>query len=144
MDNEEYTRFSGTGKTHEGSDYGSPYPVSRLAPPISLVDVAREIAEADKMLASRAEGQLQVIAEQIRRLQERAAHIMDKTRRDHELHRARCSFKRIPGNVYYLYRGRDGQAVFSMLSPADWGAEPPHEFQGAFRLENDMSWTEVE
>ena len=43
MNHEQYTRFSGQGKVHEGPDRQSPYPVSRLAPPISLVDMAKEM-----------------------------------------------------------------------------------------------------
>jgi hypothetical protein len=31
-----------------------------------------------------------------------------------------------------------------MLSPEDWGGQPPKPFRGSYRLENDMSWTPAE
>ena len=33
---------------------------------------------------------------------------------------------------------------FSKLSLKDWQGTPPHEFQAAFKLEADMSWTEID
>ena len=40
---------------HRGPDHSSPYPVSRLAPGFGLVDLAREIEQADQSVASRLE-----------------------------------------------------------------------------------------
>jgi len=126
---------------HEGPDHSAPYPVSRMAPAVELVDLAQEIAEADRMLGSVAHGKLQVIADQVRALQAEARRVLEQTRRDQELHRARCNFQRRPGHVYHLYRKRDGSRYFSMLSPEEWGGTPPHGYEGAYRLEPDMSWT---
>ena len=60
------------------TDHASPYPVSRLAPAFGLVDLAREIALADEMLANRAEAQLSVIASQVRLLQQQAQTILQQ------------------------------------------------------------------
>jgi len=144
MSKKEYTLFSKQGKSHEGPERSSPYPVNRLSPPIKLVDIAGEIARADEMLASHLSGKLEVIARRIRSLQKEARRIMDKARHDNELHRSRCSFAKIPGSVYYLYRDSNKQPLFSLLSPEDWNGNPPHEYMGAYRLENDMSWTRVD
>jgi hypothetical protein len=144
MSNQEYTRYSGQGKVHEGPDHASPYPVSRLAPAVDLVDMAAEIAQADQMLGVQLEGKLGLIAEQIRTLQEQARDLLAKAKRDQELHRSRCTFKRIPGKTYYLYRDRSGALLFSMLSPQEWGASLPYDFKGAYRLEPDRSWSPVE
>ncbi len=40
-------------RMHQGADHSSPYPVSRLAPGFDLVDLAREIDQADQMVSSR-------------------------------------------------------------------------------------------
>ncbi len=128
------------GGQHEGADHSAPYPVSRMAPAIELVDMAREIAAADNMLATVSHARLTVIAEQIRALQAQAHAILEQTRRDQLLHRAACNFKRIPGRVYHLYRRDDDNLYISMLAPQEWG-EPPDAFVGSFRLENDMSWS---
>ena len=124
--------------------HASPYPLSRLAPAVDLVDVAREIAEADAMVSRRVSAKLQVIVEEMRALQAQARKVLEQAREDQRLHRARCAFHRIPGKIYHLYRRSDGALEFSLLSPVDWGERPPHEFLGSYRLESDMSWTPTE
>jgi hypothetical protein len=116
----------------------------RRSLPLDLVDVAAEIQQADHMLGTMTAGKLQVIAEQIRKLQEHARAVLQQAHVDASLHRARCAFCRRPGHVYHLYRGRDGAPYLSMLSPEDWRGAPPDPFEGSFRLEPDMSWTPVE
>ncbi len=122
----------------------SPFPLSRLAPSFDLVDTAREIQDADRMLGAVVGGQLDVIAIQIRALQDQARSLLEKARQAGELHRAGCSFKKRPGAVYHLYRRPDGSSYFSMLSPSEWRGVPPHPFEGSFRLEIDASWTRVD
>lgn len=126
---------------HQGADRSAPYPVSRLAPGFALVDLAREIEQADSMVAGRLGAQLQVIAEQVRALQEQARQVLEQARTDQRLHHARCAFRRIPGRTYYLYEEPDGSVAFSMLSPQDWRGTPPKPFVGAYRLAADMSWS---
>ncbi len=123
-------------------EHGSPYPVSRLAPPITLIDLAREIAQADRMIATKVDAQLEVIARQIRGLQDEARRILEGANRDKDLHRAECAFQKRAGHVYHLYRKNDGSLYFSILSPTDWH-QPPHIFCGSFRLEADFSWTSL-
>ncbi len=129
---------------HQGADHSAPYPVSRLAPSFGLVDLAREIDQADQMVSNRLGAQLQVIADQVKALQAQARDILEQAREDQRLHHARCAFRRIPGHIYHLYEEADGSLAFSMLSPSDWGGKPPKPFRGSYRLENDMSWTPAE
>lgn len=133
------------GGKHEGPAHASPYPVSRLAPVHDLVDVARRIQEADAVVGAVATAELTVIAEQIRRLQEEAQRVLDRTKQNLELHRARCSFVRKPGGVYHLYERPDGERWFSMIGPAEWGqGDATRIFVGSYRLELDQSWTRVD
>ena len=127
-----------------GKDHLSPYPVSRMAPAFELVDLAKEISRADDMLSVQTSGKLRLLADQIRNLQEEAHKILHETRRNQELHRAECSFGKKAGQVYHLYRREDGTLLFSMLSPAEWGEKLVHAFEGSFRLEADMSWTQTD
>ena len=128
-------------ENHQGTDHSSPYPVSRLAPPIQLVDLARQIEEADLMIGTQVNAKLRVISEQIRKLQDQARDVLDKANQDQDLHRVKCNFKRIPGHTYHLYGKADGSRYFSMLSPDDWHGGPPAEYIGPYRLGADMSWT---
>lgn len=128
-------------RTHGNESDPSPqYPLSRAAP-TSLVDVAAEIEHADTMLGSVTSGKLHVIVEQIRTLQQQAKQVLERAQRDSTLHRVSCPFKKRPGHVYHLYRKDCGEQYFSMLSPQDWKGKPPHNYEGAWRLEPDMSWT---
>lgn len=136
--------YQGRGEIHQGSDASAPYPVSRLAPAFELVDLAEQVASADDMLSVTATAQLKGIARQIKALQEQARQVLEKTQRDQQLHHAQCGFKRIPGKTYHLYLRASGEALFSMLSPEEWGGRPPYDYQGSFRLENDMSWTPLD
>lgn len=132
------------GGKHLGPARTSPYPMSRLAPAHDLVDVAKRIAEADAMVGAVASAKLRTIADQIRALQDEARKILEDTRETLDLHRARCTFVRKPGHVYHLYRRDEHELYFSMLSPSDWGAAPPHPFVGSYRLELDQSWARVD
>ena len=129
-----------SGQTHQGEHRSSPYPVSRLAPATELVDLAHQIAQADETIQAHVSGKLTLIAKQIQALQEQAHHILQQAQRDQTLHRAQCQSQRIIGKTYYLYEKQDQAQYFSLLSPQDWHGSPPHAYQGAYRLEPDMSW----
>lgn len=132
------------GTKHDGPARTSPYPVSRLAPSYDLVDTAREIQRADTSIGASVNGKLEVIAHQIRSLQEQARTILGDARRDLDLHRAKCNFTKRVGALYHLYEKAPGQHYFSMLSVDDWGGSPPHAFVGTYRLEADLTWTPAE
>ena len=119
----------------------SPYGASRLAPAIDIVDTAKQIAEADRVIGTVVNAKLEVIAEQIRNLQEQARVVLQQALEDAEMHRASCRFQKRVGETYFLYRHDDGKTYFSMLSPEDWKGKPPHAYVGAYRLEADMSWS---
>lgn len=137
----EDSTHNGKGKIHAGADHSSPYPVSRLAPAMGLVDLAAEIEKANQMLSARTNAKLRVIADQMRALQKEARTILEEAQRDSDLNHARCGFKKVPGRIYHLYREAGGNLGFSMLSPEDWGGKPPNAYLGAYRLEADLSWS---
>ncbi len=132
-------KYSGDNRLAAPSS--SPYPVTRLSAPISLVDVAQQIEAASEVIAMRTNAQLQVIAEQIQTLRERAEQLMQQAQDDLALHQAECGFRKIVGQEYHLYQVDDGRHVISRLSPSDYGGRPPHAFVASYRLETDQSWT---
>ncbi len=143
MDKKPHTQTPQQNEYHQGGNATAPYPVSRLAPAYDLVDMAKEISAADNMIHNRTHAKLEIIAEQIRSLQEQAKEVLEQAQDDQNLHHAKCNFVRKPGEIYHLYEKTDGERYFSMLSPEDWGSEPPHHYLNSYRLENDMSWTEL-
>ncbi len=136
----EEKRGTNPPRRHQGADHSAPYPVSRLSPAFGLVDLARQISQADTLLAGRTHARLKQIGEQIRHLQEQARQVLEEAQRDHDLHHAECAFEKRPGRVYHLYRRPDGRTFFSMLAPGEWGGSPPHRFLGSWRLQADLSW----
>ena len=129
----------GAGK-HEGPSRTSPYAVSRLAPAHDIVDMAKQIAEADNVIGTVVHAKLEVIAEQIKNLQAQARNILEDAHQNAKLHRAECRFQKKPGHTYHLYERPDGSVYVSMISPAEW-KNAPHVHLGSYRLEHDMSWT---
>lgn len=128
---------------YRGPGRAAPYALSRLSGPVSLVDVAREIEQADQWIASTASAKLSVIAEQMQALRQSAQAVLEKAERDAALHRAEARFKRYPGRIYHLYERAPGACYWSLLSPEDWAGQPPHAFVGSYRLEADQSFTEL-
>jgi hypothetical protein len=126
---------------HRGPEHSAPYPLSRLAPAFHSPDLAAEVAQAERLLGARTAAKLRVIAEQIETLKETARRVIDEARDEQTLNQAPCTFRRIPGKTYHLYRKVEGGGYFSMLSPADWHGAPPHDFIGSYQLETDGSWT---
>lgn len=98
--------------------------------------------QADDFVSATTCSKLQVIAEQVRFLQNQAKSILMEAKQNRNLHHVACNFKKVPGNTYYLYKRPSGQEYFSMLSPKEWNS--PHEFLGGYRLEMDQSWTHEE
>lgn len=126
---------------HQGREAASPYPISRMAPAFQLVDLAAEVAKADDMIANVTGGKLLTIAEQIRSLQNRAREILERAKRDADLHRVTCRFEKKPGETVHLYRDDDGSMNFSLFAPHEWKTKPKHTFVESYRLEQDLSFT---
>src|SRR5687768_1976778 len=141
MTDEEEKKYSGGNVG--GPDHSSPYPVSRLGAPVSLVDTAKIIESASATVAMRTNAQLEVIVEQIRALQERAREIVEQAGRDIDLIHAECRFRRVPGRIYHLYEKAGGHRYFSMVAPNEYGYAQPG-FVASFRYEHDESWTRVD
>jgi hypothetical protein len=133
-----------SGENFRGPDHSSPYPVSRLGAPVSLVDTAQFIESASSKIALRTNAQLEVIVEQMRALQERARVIVEQASRDVELVHAECRFRRVAGRIYHLYEKPGGQRYFSMLDPEEAGGHAPTGFVASYRYEptnRGRAWT---
>jgi len=122
----------------------SPYPTDRSAPPVTLVDLAAQIEQADRRLATTTNAKLQVIADQITALQEEARRILEEAKESRRLHRVECRLQKVVGRTYHLYKKEDGTLYFSLLSPADWHGKPPHQYQGAYTLREDYTWKRID
>eukprot|EP00037_Helgoeca_nana_P015189 m.142143 g.142143 ORF g.142143 m.142143 type:complete len:211 (-) comp22902_c0_seq1:265-897(-) len=122
---------------------------TKMHDPENLIELARFVQQADSHTKAIVGGKLELISEQIKLLQSQARDVLHQSRRDVELSHAKCNFQRKPGNTYHLYRKvmvQDGEEemFFSMLSPLEWGGKPPNDYCDSYRLEYDMTWTQVD
>lgn len=79
-------------------------------------------SQADTFVHANVSNKLQVIAEQVRFLQEQARRVLEEAKSNADLHHVPCNFVKKPGTTYHLYRRPSGQKYFSMLSPeVGWG-----------------------
>lgn len=124
--------------------HASPYPVSRLGAPISLVDSAKLIEAASETVALRTNAQLEVIVDQMQALQAKAKEVMAQALNDIDLIRVECRFQRVPGKIYHLYQRNDGRRYFSMLAPHEYSQGVPHTFIASYRYEHGETWTRAE
>ena len=136
------------GKKYKGEnvrqpEHRSPYPVSRLAPSIELVELAKELSDADDMLTAQATAKLRLLAEQMEQLRAKARKILTETREHQDLHRAQCGFSKRAGQAYHLYRKQCGTLLFSLVGPSEWGSKSPFEYVGTYRLELDKTWKKL-
>ncbi|MCB1159096.1 MAG: DUF2452 domain-containing protein [Leptospiraceae bacterium] len=119
-----------------------PYPTRTLDPPIRLVDRAREIESADMVIQTSVNSRLELIAKQIRNLQDEAKQILEQAELDLELHRVKCNFEKKVGQAIHLYVKDNGDKYFSLLSKEEWG-KPPHIYLGTYMLNADRSFKKI-
>ena len=84
-----------------------------------LIELAKEVQRTDEEVSHVALGKLQIIAVQIRFLQEQAKRVLVEAKESSRLNNVRCNFVKKPGTVYYLYERDSGITYFSMLSPTE-------------------------
>lgn len=132
------------GENVRVAEHASPYPVSRLGAPVSLVDTAKVIQEASETVALRTNAQLAVIVEQMQALQAKAREILEQASNDVDLIHAECRFQRVVGRTYHLYERPNGRRYFSMLAPDEYSNGPPHTFIASYRYDHGESWTRAD
>lgn len=138
-------RDQATATLRDGTKFAlvDPNKSGKMHDPQDLVALAHFVSESDNYTATSAHGKLKQISDQIKHLQAQALATLKKAKRDAQLNHASCNFKRRPGHTYHLYEKDDGVPFFSMLSPQEWGKNHPNTYLDSYRLEYDMSWTEL-
>ena len=131
-----------TGESDATKMLVNPYKAKRSTH-MDLVELATEVQQSHETVRNVAGGKLQMIAEQIRFLQEQAQRVLEDAAEDAALHNAQCNIVKRPGTIYSLYKRDSGESYFSLLNPNEW-RDCPHEFLGCYRLERDHSWTKAE
>jgi hypothetical protein len=65
---------------------------------------------------------LSLISKQINALKSEAIDILEIHKTNSEVFNAKCAFKKVPGNYYYLYE--NGERYLSLIPPEKWWGDP--------------------
>jgi hypothetical protein len=84
--------------------------------------------------------QLRQIQEQIELLKKQAESIANRIKISEKIYLSDLKFEPVIGNTYYLYQNQKKQWQVSMLSPDDWGQNPPYQYIATIKLLGDYTW----
>ena len=94
--------------------------------------VAAMYEQTDLQLAQIKE-QIDLLAQQARRLQERVSI-------SEEIYLTDMNFEPLIGRIYFLYRQASGKTILSMVSPDEWGKKAPYTFVAEVKMLADHTW----
>ncbi len=108
---------------------------------IKPIDKGKVKGRAVKSMYKQTDMQLDQIKKQIELLAEQAQGIQDRITISEQIYNAQMNFEPLIGFTYHLYERKDGsEYVLSMVSPEEWGANPPYHFIATVELLSDHTW----
>jgi hypothetical protein len=108
---------------------------------IKPIDKGKVKGRAVKAMYKQSDMQLEQIRKQIELLAQQAKGIQDRISISEQIYNAQMNFEPLIGFVYHLYERRDGsEYVLSMVSPEEWGTNPPYRFVATVELLADHTW----
>ncbi len=111
---------------------------------IKPIDKGRVKGMAMAAMYEQTDIQLDQIREQVETLIQQARQIHDRVSVSEKIYLADMGFAPRIGHTYHLYlRSSNGRHVLSLVSPEEWGANPPFEYVSTVRLLSDHTWEVV-
>ncbi|MEL6123660.1 MAG: DUF2452 domain-containing protein [Bacteroidota bacterium] len=107
---------------------------------IRPIDKGRTKGVAMSAMYEQTSTSLHQIKDQVEHLLAQAQEIHDRIDVSEKIYLADCSFKPVIGQEYQLYEKSDGSWILSMVTPAEWGANPPYYYLASARLLHDHTW----
>lgn len=107
---------------------------------IKPIDKGRVKGLAMSAMYEQTEEQLTQIKDQVELLVRQAQAIHDRISISEQIYKADCGFVPIPNKEYYLYKKSEEKSTISMVSPEEWGKNPPYEYLAKVRLLSDSTW----
>ncbi len=117
-----------------------PYAHSRGGAQITPIDKGKVKGRAMSAMYEQTDLDLAQIKEQIELLARQAKAIQDRVTISEEIYAAEMNFEPFIGKTYHLYRRSSGKPVLSLVSPEEWGGNPPFAFVATIRLMADHTW----
>ncbi len=121
-----------------------PYAHERGGATIRPVDKGKITGLAMSAMYEQTDMQLDQIKAQIELLARQANEIQNRMTISEQIYAAEINIDPIIGRTYHLYNRSNGQPVMSLVSPAEWGPNPPYEFVATMKLLGDHTWDILE
>ena len=121
-----------------------PYAHTLAGAIIRPIDKGRTKGVAMTAMYEQTANQLHQIKDQVEKLLSQAQDIHDRIDVSEKVYLADCNFKPVMGQVYQLYEKKDGNWILSMVTPEEWGLQPPYYFLATARLLHDHTWEILE
>jgi hypothetical protein len=84
--------------------------------------------------------QLKQLYDQMKVLAEQAKALQNRAEVSRQIYDAEMNFEPVTGHTYYLYLRKTGRYVLSMVSPEEWGKNPPYQYISQVSLLADHTW----
>lgn len=111
---------------------------------IKPIDEGRAKGTAMTAMYEQTNNQLHQIKDQVEKLLAQAQTIHDRIDISEKVYLANCSFEPVMGQTYQLYERSNGTWVLSMVTPEEWGKNPPYYHLASARLLHDHTWEIIE
>lgn len=121
-----------------------PYPHERGGATIRPVDKGKIKGLAMTAMYEQTDMQLDQIKAQIELLARQANEIQQRMTVSERIYEAEMSIDPIVSRTYYLYERDNGKNVLSLVSPAEWGRNPPYDYIATVKLLGDHTWEVIE
>ena len=122
-----------------------PYAHDRAGATIKPVDKGKIKGLAMTAMYEQTDMQLDQIKAQIDLLARQANEIQNRMTISEQIYEAEMNIDPIIGRTYYLFRRpKTGKSLMSLVSPAEWGPNPPFEYVATIKLLADHTWEIIE
>ncbi|MEM9921445.1 MAG: DUF2452 domain-containing protein [Bacteroidota bacterium] len=111
---------------------------------IKPIDKGRVKGMAMEAMYEQTDVQLTQIRKQVELLIEQAKAIHDRVDVSEKIYQADMGFAPRVGHTYHLYERKNGKFVVSLVSPEEWGKNPPYTYVSSVRLLSDHTWEVME
>jgi hypothetical protein len=104
-------------------------------------DQGKVMGRAMSAMKEQTERQLQQLYDQMQVLVKQANNIKSRVHVSEKIYLSQMNFEPIIGQTYFLYEKAEGENVLSMISPQEWGKNPPYQsFVAKVKLLADHTW----
>ena len=117
-----------------------PYAHSVGGAVIKPMDKGRMKGRAVAAMYEQTDLQLTQIKEQIDLLAQQARRLQERVSISEAIYLTDMNFEPLIGRIYFLYRQASSKTILSMVSPDEWGKKAPYTFVAEVKMLADHTW----